>query len=296
MAAEQNPDPLPPEPPSDSSTPEVAATPPASAAEPVAELPPPEILPPAPIPLAPATPPRPPWNFWDVLAILGVTIVGSWIAVGIAIGFRARVVNAKAIEALGHDPLIVIPAQAAAYALGFAFMIGLLKARGLKFWQAIEWRWPQRWLRFALAGVGLSIAIQILTSRLPVPKQLPIDLYFTTVAGAWAMAIFGTLVAPFIEELFFRGFLYPVLERWWGISLGTIVTAALFALIHGSQLALAWAPLLMLFLVGLVLTTVRVVARSVAASFLVHMFYNGLLFTLMFFATDHFHDLDKLGR
>ena len=109
------------------------------------------------------------------------------------------------------------------------------------------------------------------------------------------MAIFGVTVAPFVEELFFRGFLYPVLARWLGVGLGIVLTAIPFALLHSAQLGNAWGPLVVLFVVGVVLTAVRAVTKSVASSMLVHIGYNLTLFSLLFVASGHFHHLEKVG-
>jgi membrane protease YdiL (CAAX protease family) len=82
--------------------------------------------------------------------------------------------------------------------------------------------------------------------------------------------------------------------------LGTISaiagTAFCFALIHQGQLAAAWAPLLVLFIVGVVLTAVRVRLRSVAASWIMHTAYNTTLFVLMFIGTNGFRNLDRIAR
>jgi membrane protease YdiL (CAAX protease family) len=144
-------------------------------------------------------------------------------------------------------------------------------------------------------GIVLAIAGQLLSAVLPVPKSLPIDQFFRTTAGAYVMAIFGVTVAPFVEELFFRGFLYPVLARRLGVAGGIVLTATAFALVHASQLAHAWGPLLVLFLVGTALTAVRAVTRSIAASMLVHIGYNLTLFTMLFFASQHFHHFDRIS-
>ena len=110
------------------------------------------------------------------------------------------------------------------------------------------------------------------------------------------MAIFGVTVAPFVEELFFRGFLYPVLARRLGVIPGVILTALPFALLHASQLGNAWGPLVVLLVVGVVLTAVRAVTKSVAASMLVHVGYNLTLFSLLFVASGRFQHLERLGQ
>jgi hypothetical protein len=45
--------------------------------------------------------------------------------------------------------------------------------------------------------------------------------------------------------------------------------------------------------VGVVLTTVRAVTKSVAASFLAHVGYNGALMVIAAVATDGFKHMDK---
>jgi membrane protease YdiL (CAAX protease family) len=65
--------------------------------------------------------------------------------------------------------------------------------------------------------------------------------------------------------------------------------------LHGAQLKYSWAVLI-IFLVGMALTAVRAYTKSVAASFLVHVGYNGTLSALLFVATDGFRHLEKLNQ
>ena len=76
---------------------------------------------------------------------------------------------------------------------------------------------------------------------------------------------------------------------------GILVTAALFGLLHGAQLGYSWAVLI-IFFVGLALTTVRAVTKSVASSFLVHVGYNGTLSLLLFAATSGFRHLERINQ
>jgi membrane protease YdiL (CAAX protease family) len=99
-----------------------------------------------------------------------------------------------------------------------------------------------------------------------------------------------------MEELFFRGFLYPVLARSTGMPIAVLLTAVAFALLHGAQLGFSWGPVLVIFLVGIVLTVVRARKNSVAASVLIHMAYNGAITVAMFAATDGFRHLEKLNQ
>ncbi len=253
-------------------------------------------------PLAPEAGERgedPPWSAWDVLRIvfvaLFVIVVCSFAMMWFATHDRAF--SGMAIVDLARDPLVIIPAQFLAYIVLVIFMYQMVAREYRRpFLRTVRWQWPAgHWAAFVALGVALAVSGQLLSALLPVPKSLPIDQFFRTRAGAYVMAVFGVTVAPFVEELFFRGFLYPVLARRLGMLSGVVLTALGFALVHASQLAHAWGPLLVLFLVGSVLTAVRALTKSVAASMLVHIGYNLTLFTMLYFASQHFRHFDRLS-
>ena len=74
-----------------------------------------------------------------------------------------------------------------------------------------------------------------------------------------------------------------------------LLTSVAFGFLHGAQLKYSWA-VLVIFLVGIALTTVRALTKSVAASFLVHVGYNGTLSILLFVATSGFRHLERLNQ
>jgi membrane protease YdiL (CAAX protease family) len=243
----------------------------------------------------PAPPPRDPvWSGWDVVmilvvAILGILVFGGIISAGLAT--THHVVQGAAAIVLG------VVVQCLSYCVVVLFMRGLVVRhyhRG--FAEAVHWRWPgeHRWLVFAVAGMALSLVVELVSSRLPIPRTLPIDKYFQGRGAVYALSLFGISMAPLVEELFFRGFLYPVLARRMGIPLAVPFTALAFALVHALQLGFAWAPILMLFIVGLVLTIVRVVTANVVPGFLMHVGYNFMLFAMLYIATDHFRHMERM--
>jgi membrane protease YdiL (CAAX protease family) len=82
----------------------------------------------------------------------------------------------------------------------------------------------------------------------------------------------------------------------WGRVLAVLVTSVAFAMVHGEQLGQAWGPLLVLFVVGLVLTGMRVVTRSVTPGLLIHVGYNLMLFGVLYIGTDHFRHLERMTQ
>ncbi len=245
-------------------------------------------------------PEDPPFSGWDVLRIaLMMVVTLAVFSVGVVVvAHRLGMLRRTSPDEISHNVLLILPAQFLAYVVVFGFMYLLItRERRAPFWTAIRWNWPQSgWLGFAAVGVILAIAGQLISALLPIPKQLPIDQFFRTARDAYVMSLFSVTVAPFMEELLFRGLLYPVLARRLGVLWGVILTALPFALLHALQLAKSWGPLLVLFIVGLALTAVRAVTKSVAASMLVHIGYNLTLSVMLYIASDHFRHLERLAR
>jgi uncharacterized protein len=252
---------------------------------------------PPPVPAKPKVE-DPPWSGWDVLMLIAVTIGASFVlSSGVITLAWVLFYKTRSWLDVAKIPELVLLAQLLAYVVVLAVMYRLVEIRAGRFWQALRWNWPgTNWIYYVAGGGLLFIVLALAGSLLPIPKHLPIDRFFQTAREAAIMSIFAVTVAPLMEELFFRGFLYPVLARRLGMFGGILLTSLAFALLHGDQLKYSWAAVLIIFLVGVALTTVRAVTKSVAASFLVHVGYNGALSLLMFTSTGGFRHLEKLNQ
>jgi uncharacterized protein len=170
------------------------------------------------------------------------------------------------------------------------------------------------------AAVVCFILAMFNSVLIPGPADAPIDRIFRMPGAAWMLFAFGVTLAPFFEEMGFRGFLLPALctafdwmaekardqpahpldengHPQWSLpamSIAALITSVLFALIHADQTAYSVGPFLLLVCVSLVLCWVRLATRSLAASVLVHASYNFLLFSLMFFGTSGFRHLERM--
>ena len=246
---------------------------------------------------APGDRPFPGWSAWDVAVVLGFAGTAWIVLSGVAIGV-AHVAMAKQsipVKELAANPIVALGAQSATEFAILIFMvawIGRYSQDG--FWTSIHWNWRGgKYLGLLLAGVVLALVVDFASRFLPIPKSLPVEKFFNEAATAYLMSALGVILAPLLEELFFRGLFYPLVRRTVGVTPAVLLTATLFAFIHGAQLGYAWAPLLSIFVVGVVLTLVRQVTESVAASYLVHCGYNLTLFASLWVASDHFQHLEK---
>jgi uncharacterized protein len=256
------------------------------------------IAPMEPAVVLPVQPLFPAWSAWDLAAVMvitGIVVFGFSIAALFIARATPEYRNAPITE-LATNARVVIGAQAAAYPIVLLFMFVLVRSRSREpFGKAIHWNWPGVSAPgFFVMGTVVAVAVDGAARFLPIPKSLPMDKYFHDASSVYLMAAFGVTLAPLLEELFFRGLMYPLLRRAFGLTMAVVVTAAAFAAIHGTQLGYAWAPVLSIFVVGVVFTVARARTNSVAASFLMHCGYNFSLFTLLWLATDHYRHLEKV--
>jgi uncharacterized protein len=243
------------------------------------------------------TPPRDPlWSGWDVTAIAALTLVALFVTELLtAVGARLFFYPKSSFRDLLQSPVLALLGEFFGYIAVALFMIMLVEGKyRVNFWKAIRWNWPStggKALAWGLVGI-FTVSLDLLGRYLPMPKSSPFDEFFTYPGAAYLIAAFAVTLGPLMEELFFRGFLYPVLARRTGIPVAVVLTAIPFGLMHYLQYR-SWAAVLVVTLVGVVLTVVRAATQSVAASFLVHVGYNATLMSLAAIATDGFRHMEK---
>jgi membrane protease YdiL (CAAX protease family) len=248
----------------------------------------------APVSTAPPPVEDPIWTGWDVLLLALLTLVLSFFIVPLLVVLAALVVaypHENWLE-VARKPVLALLSEFLSYVVVAVYMIMLVEGKyRQRFWRAIQWNWGSA--RWWMLGVGmLTVLIDVLGRFLPMPKTSPFDEFFSRPRDAYLIAIFAVTLGPLMEELFFRGFFYPVLARKTSVAWAVVLTAIPFGLLHYLQYR-SWGAVLLITLVGVVLGTVRAMTKSVAASFLVHVGYNGTLMTLAAVATDGFRHMEK---
>lgn len=193
------------------------------------------------------------------------------------------------------NAFFAVPVQTALYALLAVFVyLRVSRVARLPFWPAVAWK-PVALapaLSLVFSGVALAVIIQFSTVFFPPPGPLPIEKLFTSRTAALLVLGTSLVVAPFFEELIFRGYIYTVLERAWGRMPAVAVSGTLFGLLHAPQLVPGWIQIGLLCLVGILFSAVRAQTGSTQASFLMHLAYNATIAGL-FLSSREFFELAR---
>ena len=96
------------------------------------------------------------------------------------------------------------------------------------------------------------------------------------------VSLFAVIVAPVFEELFFRGFIYPVLKERWGTWKALTAVSAIFAVIH--QHVPSMGPL---FTLALGLGLAYELTGSLLAPIAVHALFNTMNVAVLLYVRAH---------
>jgi uncharacterized protein len=200
----------------------------------------------------------------------------------------------EAARKVTEKPTLVIVSQILFYIPVAVLMIALVEGKyRVPFWRSIGWNWQSPIWKFLGLGSAMLIVLMVFESVMPMPKDTPFEHLFDKPIDAYLMALIAVTFAPLMEELFFRGFLYPVIARSFGVPSGIVLSALPFALVHLPQYGYAWAAGLTILIVGLVCGIVRATTKSVGACFLVHAAYNGTQMLIALALTRGFTHMPK---
>jgi membrane protease YdiL (CAAX protease family) len=231
------------------------------------------------------------WGYKDLL------IFFAFAAIALGFSFAFVVLGVETFKSLSGIPIsahdgpyqlpIVLAIQFLWWGIVLLYIYRLVTVKyQLPFAEAIAWipfRGPG--LNYLSAGILVALSVGLLSNVIPMPKEpVPIEELLNQPGALLLFAIFGVLVAPAIEEIVFRGFLYPAVERRHGQTAAILATSAIFSGLHFSQYGGHWAILLLLFYVGAVLGFVRARTGSIKATTILHASYNATFLVGLHFA------------
>ena len=128
-----------------------------------------------------------------------------------------------------------------------------------------------------LAGLLLSVLYDLLMSQFGEESSSLILDFTDTALGLATITILAVVLAPFAEEVFFRGFLFAGIGNRYGYGWGAVFSALIFAIAHLMQPG-AFLPI---FLLGLLMAWLYRKTGSIWACIITHSVYNSLALVFM---------------
>jgi hypothetical protein len=246
------------------------------------------------------SPPRP-WALRDLFLFLAFVPLAFFAAnILVVLGYaliQPALHGHLTKEKLSTDPFFLLALQTVFYGLVLAYTYVLVAVgHAQPFWPMLRWRriTPGKALACLVGGAFLTVAIALLPPVLPDANQFPLENLFSSRAAAYAVGAFAILVAPFMEEMIFRGILFGIFESQVGLRFAILITAILFGGLHVPEYWGAWNHMFLIFLVGLVFSLARGMSGSLAPSVFLHVGYNASMMIALFMSTQHFRNLNAL--
>jgi membrane protease YdiL (CAAX protease family) len=225
----------------------------------------------------------------DLLFLVAIAVSGTFVVSLLLIkGFAIAGIGFRQVQNIPADRnLFLILNQALLSVVLLAYLaVQVRHTFHAPFWRTIGWRPLQTsqtpraaaYLGWIFSGCMLAILVSLSSSAFKSATKMPIEQFFQDRRSALLLMSLGVLLAPVLEETIFRGYLYPVIARSFGVNAGILITGTIFGLLHASQLWGGWAQIALLVVVGIVFTYARARTHTVVASYLLHVSYNSFLF------------------
>jgi membrane protease YdiL (CAAX protease family) len=242
---------------------------------------------------------------WAALAIVVLYFAlqfGLGILIGAVVGLAAKLKAGLAAAPAHSVPpttkSIVAAIQASPDLRVIVVVLTLTATAAVTAW-LVHRLWPAQWTGAGLPGFGftrlanpraylvavlLGIVVLLLGGPLTqfLAGQHPIRQDVTLLAGSVSpglrvlLALVVVGVAPFAEELVFRGVLLSGLARRMPIGWAVLASAVIFGCAHLPDFGFAWYPVPVLILLGLIAAWLRVRTHSLWPSIALHATNNAV--------------------
>ncbi|BAV80628.1 CAAX amino terminal protease self- immunity [Streptococcus sp. NPS 308] len=163
---------------------------------------------------------------------------------------------------------------------GIAATVVLVKSQRWKDYGRFEFRWPYLaifFLSFILIFLWVNITTQIFPSTQNGSAIVKEAANLTGISYFITRIFYGSLIAPVVEELVFRGLLMTALAKFKTYYVDVIVSSTLFSLIHVLQYGWVLTDFIIYAGAGLLLCMFFRYTRSVYWSMALHILWNNFL-------------------
>lgn len=217
-----------------------------------------------------------PWPFRDIL--VGFSIPLAFLVITYALDH---------INAIRYRPWVAGPFFFAlgilTYVILFSYSLHVCKKRGI--WplvvpmSALEIcrEFIRSFLFFLLIALVIGLTGQLISrifnTAIEQPKVWQWISYAPNSYLIAAFLVIGFTIAPVVEEIFFRGFLYNALKTRFPVFLAITIQGVFFSFLHGYEIL----NTLLVLLIGIALAMVYDRRRNLLSPMLVHGIMNGII-------------------
>ncbi len=237
----------------------------------------------------PIDPDRPRWGPGAGIGAWAISVVAP-LVLGVIVLIPVMMMEQKALgrmptqEEMIASPKVAIASIIATIGGQIIAMIAcwmiVTSLRKQPFFESLGWHWAG--LSIARrAGLVVGIVLVMIGLQIALPRVLPDSentqfeqMLRTSATVRLLIAAMAVLTAPIVEEVVYRGVLYSGLRSRMGVSPSVIIVTLLFAAVHVPQYWGAWASLVALTILSLMLTAIRAASKSILPCVAVHLVFN----------------------
>lgn len=194
--------------------------------------------------------------------------------------------GAPTAEALTQDKTFillsivgVIPAHLLTLVLAWALVT---RWGRISFWRTLGFSWPDSvspvkgfavcfLIAVALLGMGVLVTHFLGGGKTDLDKLIE-----SSFQARVATAFLAVATAPLVEEIIYRGMLYPALKRLIGLGGAIAIVSIMFAGVHVYQYKNNIGVILVITILSVTLTLIRAFSDRLLPSVMVHLVFNGL--------------------
>lgn len=229
-------------------------------------------------------PDNPPWGVWSALGLWAFSVFAIFLISAVAVAGYMLVSRIEINPSnMMENPAVIIVSFIATLpahlvTLAAAWLL-VTRARKLPFWCTLGWTWKGGFglqncilITLALLAVGVIITNFVFEHA---ENDLERMLKSSRMA-VYMLAVVAVFTAPLVEEVVYRGVLYPVFNRKFGTAAAVIIVTVLFSIIHVPQYFPSYGVIIMICLLSLALTLIRARTKSLLPCFFIHTLFNGI--------------------
>jgi membrane protease YdiL (CAAX protease family) len=162
--------------------------------------------------------------------------------------------------------------------VSFLLVVLFVKLRRSSFWGTVVFgrKSDLPWIKWLPPYIAVCVAFRIINMSNPLIPNIPLNSVFmdALVLGNAVIILTTLFVAPFVEEILFRGFIYPALNKYMGVAPSIILTSTLFTLSHYPHIKEDYLFMAVIFALSVMMTYAKAKTGSTWVAIVMHHVYN----------------------